>query len=102
MSARLLLCAAALLAGCASAPLPPGTVVPPEKIAAAIVPGQTTREQMLTALGPTTSVRFDSGYQAWLYQIPADGGRYAEFVVLTDPAGVVRKTRQRAPALPAR
>jgi hypothetical protein len=55
---------------------------------------------MLAALGPTKFVHFDSGYEVWLYQSPADGGRFAEFVVLVDPAGVVRKTRRRAPAAP--
>ena len=29
----------------------------------------------------------------------ADGGRFAEFVVLVDPVGIVRKTRRRAPGL---
>ena len=89
-----------LLAGCATAPAPIGTAVPEAKLDAAIVPGQTTRAQMVAALGPTKFVHFDSGYEVWLYQSPAAGGRFAEFVVLVDPAGVVRKTRRRAPALP--
>lgn len=94
---RLLLVA---LAGCASAPAPLGTSIPTARLDAAVVPGQTTRAQMVAALGPTSFVRFDSGYEVWLYQSPADGGRFAEFVVLVDPAGVVSKTRRRAPALP--
>jgi hypothetical protein len=93
----LLACA---LAGCATAPAPAGTAVPAARLDAAVVPGQTTRAQMLAALGPTKFVHFDSGYEVWLYQSPADGGRFAEFVVLVDPAGMVRKTRRRAPALP--
>jgi hypothetical protein len=91
---------ACALAGCATAPAPVGTAVPAARFDAAVVPGQTTRAQMLAALGPTKFVHFDSGYEVWLYQSPADGGRFAEFVVLVDPAGVVRKTRRRAPALP--
>jgi hypothetical protein len=67
---------------------------------AAVVPGRTTRADLLATLGQTKSVVFDSGYEAWLYEIPAGGGRYAEFVVLVDPHGVVAKTRRRAPSLP--
>jgi hypothetical protein len=88
---------AGLLAGCATAPAPIGTAIPAARLDAAIVPGQTTRAQMLAALGPTKFIHFDSGYEVWLYQSPADGGRFAEFVVLVDPAGVVSKTRRRAP-----
>lgn len=91
---------AALLAGCASAPAPLGTTVPAARLDSAIVPGQTTRAQMVAALGPSKFVHFDTGYEVWLYQSPADGGKFAEFVVLVDPAGIVRKTRRRAPALP--
>ncbi|MDQ2823649.1 MAG: hypothetical protein M3Y65_25280 [Pseudomonadota bacterium] len=89
-----------LLAGCATGPAPLGTSIPAARLEAAIVPGQTTRAQMLAALGPTRFIHFDSGYETWLYQAPADGGRFSEFVVLVDPAGVVRKLRQRAPSAP--
>ena len=88
------------LSGCASTPAPIGASVPEAKLTAALVPGQTTRAQMLAALGPTKFVHFDSGYEVWLYQAPADGGRFAEFVVLVDPRGIVTKTRRRAPSLP--
>ena len=101
---RLIACIAvtalAALAGCATTPPPLGATVPEAKIAAALVPGQTTRARMLADLGPTKFVHFDSGYEVWLYQAPADGGRFAEFVVLVDPRGIVAKTRRRAPALP--
>jgi hypothetical protein len=100
MKLPIVLVLACALAGCATAPAPVGTAVPAARLDAAVVPGQTTRAQMLAALGPTKFVHFDSGYEVWLYQSPADGGRFAEFVVLVDPAGVVRKTRRRAPALP--
>jgi hypothetical protein len=86
----------ALLAGCASAPLP-GTSVPQERVAQ-VVPGRTTKAELLATLGTTKSVVFDSGYEAWLYEIPAAGGAYSEFVVLLDPHGVVKKTRRRAPS----
>ena len=94
------LLATLLLAGCATAPGTPGTQVAAERLAAAIVPGRTTKAELLAAFGQTKSVVFDSGYEAWLYQSPAGGGRFAEFVVLIDPSGVVAKTRQRAPAAP--
>ena len=100
MKLTMLALCASLLAGCATAPAPVGTAIPAARLDAAIVPGQTTRAQMLAALGPTKFVHFDSGYEVWLYQSPADGGRFAEFVVLVDPAGVVSKTRRRAPSVP--
>ncbi len=97
MKLRLILCAA-LLAGCATQAAPPGSVVAAERLSAAVVAGRTTKAELLAAFGPTKSVRFDSGYEAWVYQSPAGGGRFSEFVVLIDPAGVVSKTRTRAPS----
>lgn len=89
----------ALLAGCASTPQLEGTTVAHDRTAQ-IVPGRTTRAELLAMLGKTKAVVFDSGFEAWLYEIPAGGGKYAEFVVLIDPQGVVSKTRRRPPALP--
>jgi len=97
-TAALFLCAA-LLAGCATGPATPGAQVATERLAS-IVPGTTTRAELLATFGKTKSVVFDSGYETWLYQSPAGGGRFAEFVVLIDPAGVVAKTRLRAPNAP--
>ena len=98
MSARLILCAA-LLTGCATQnAAPPGAQVAAERLQQTVIPGQTTKAQLLAAFGPTKHVRFDSGYEAWVYQSPAGGGQFAEFVVLIDPAGVVSKTRTRAPS----
>lgn len=91
---------ALLLAGCATGQATPGTQVAAERLAASIVPGHTTKAELLAAFGKTKSVVFDSGYEAWLYQSPAGDGRFTEFVVLIDPAGVVAKTRQRAAAAP--
>ncbi|MBD8629434.1 hypothetical protein IFT64_21095 [Oxalobacteraceae sp. CFBP 8753] len=98
MRAPLILCAA-LLAGCATQnAAPPGAQVAAERLQQTVVAGQTTKAQLLAAFGPTKNVRFDSGFEAWVYQSPAGGGQFAEFVVLIDPAGVVAKTRTRAPA----
>lgn len=100
MSKRLLLCAL-VLAGCASQPAAlPGAQVAAEKLQQTVVAGQTTKAQLLAAFGPTRSVRFDSGYEAWVYQSPAGGDRFTEFVVLVDPAGLVAKTRTGAPRMP--
>ena len=98
MRAPLILCAA-LLAGCATQnAAPPGAQVPAERLQQTVVVGQTTRAQLLAAFGPTKNVRFDSGFEAWVYQSPAGPGQFTEFVVLIDPAGVVAKSRTRAPA----
>ncbi len=94
------LLAALLLAGCATGNVPPGTQVPAERLAASIVPGRTTKAELLAAFGKTKTVVFDSGYESWLYQSPAGGGRFSEFVILIDPRGIVARTRQRAPAAP--
>jgi hypothetical protein len=91
----LFLCAV-LLAGCATGPATDGAQLPAERLAS-VVPGRTTKAELLATFGKTKSVVFDSGYETWLYQSPAGGGRFAEFVVLIDPAGVVAKTRRRAP-----
>jgi hypothetical protein len=88
------------LAGCAGTPPPPGAQVAEERLAPSVIPGQTTSAGLLAAFGPTRTVRFDSGYEVWLYQMPVGGGRFSEFVILVDPAGVVSKTRRRAPSLP--
>ena len=95
----LLLCAA-LLAGCATNPAPPGTQVAAERLASTVVPGRTTKAELLAGFGPTRTVVFDSGYEVWLYQSPAGGGRFAEYVILVDPQGVVAKSRQRPPTAP--
>ena len=100
MKTSALLLAAVLLAGCAAQGVPPGTQVAAERLAAGIVPGRTTKAELLARFGKTKAVVFDSGYEAWLYQSPAGGGRFAEFVVLLGPDGIVAKTRQRPASLP--
>jgi hypothetical protein len=86
------------LAGCAtSPPAPPGTVVPAERLAQAVQPGVTTKAMLLAQLGPTSSIRFDSGVEVWRYLTPGPAGPVGEFVVVIDPQGVVSKTRS-APA----
>lgn len=89
--------AAMLLAGCAAQAPQPGTVVAADRFSQLVVPGRTTRAELLAAFGPTKSVNFDSGYQAWLYAAPAGGGRSEELVLLLDRDGIVRKMRRRPP-----
>ncbi|MGJ9419028.1 hypothetical protein ACHAC9_14845 [Massilia sp. CMS3.1] len=100
MKTRALLLATLVLAGCATGQSTPGTQVAAERLATSIVPGRTTKAELLASFGKTKSIVFDSGFEAWLYQSPAGSGRFAEFVILIDPAGVVVKTRQRPPSAP--
>lgn len=60
---------------------------------AAIMPGQSTKADVRAALGETLAIRFDSGYEVWVYRLP--NTRTGEFVVLFAPSGHVAKTRIR-------
>lgn len=92
-AALALVCALAV-AGCATTPAaPPGTVVPEAKIAQAVEPGVTTKAMLLARLGPTTSIRFDSGVEVWRYLTPGAAGAYGEYVIVLDPQGVVARAR---------
>jgi hypothetical protein len=100
MNRAALLLALALLAGCATRSALEGAVIPPDR-SAQVVPGHTSKAELLATLGKTdAAVQFDSGYEAWMYQVPAGGGRYSEFVVLIDPRGIVSKTRRRPAEFP--
>jgi hypothetical protein len=68
-----------------------------QQAAAAVVVGQSTKADVLAALGLATTIRFDSGHEVWVYRskplrAPATG---AEFVILFAPSGSVQKTRIR-------
>jgi hypothetical protein len=89
--------AALVLAGCASASKEPGKIVLEDRFAQLVVPGRTTRAELLAAFGPTKTVVFDSGYETWLYESDAGAGRHTELVLLLDRAGVVQKMRRRPP-----
>jgi hypothetical protein len=67
-----------------------------------IVAGKSTKADVAAALGPGTVVRFDSGYEAWVYRAKAykpavDAPGTNELVVLFTPSGIVKKTRIRTP-----
>jgi hypothetical protein len=88
---------AALLSGCATRAPEPGTSVAEARFDTLVVPGRTTRAELLAAFGPTKTVVFDSGMEAWLYTAPAAGGRNTEPVLLLGRDGVVQKMRKRPP-----
>lgn len=91
-----------LLAGCASTPQDTVRTQPLAALSQQIAAGA-TRERARALAEPAQRIVFDSGYEAWLYHYPAQGG-IGEYVVLFDPSGVVRKTRTAvvpAPAGPA-
>jgi hypothetical protein len=63
----------------------------------AVAIGQSTQQEVMAALGPATVVRFDSGYEVWVYRrnpLRSEAAN-AEFVILLAPSGIVKKTRIR-------
>jgi outer membrane murein-binding lipoprotein Lpp len=105
------LAGALLLAGCASAFRTSKPELPPFRDASmslqaasdAVTLGKTTKAEALATLGPATVVKFDSGFEVWVYRSnPTDRARSpaaevapAEFVILFAPNGIVSKTRIR-------
>ena len=61
----------------------------------AVVAGQSTKDGVAGVLGPATVVKFDGGFEVWLYRAgqSAEAVTQAEFVILFAPSGVVKKTR---------
>lgn len=87
------------VAGCAAPRGSSGTSISADNARNAIVIGRSTKAEVIAALGKTTVVSFDSGFEVWIYLIAQPPGRN-EFVVLFSPTGVVAKTRIRfAPPL---
>jgi hypothetical protein len=97
LAAALLALAGSTLSGCATNAPEPGKVVAQDRFEQLVVPGRTTRAELLAAFGPTKTVVFDSGIEAWLYESTVSSGRHAELVLLLDRAGIVRKMRTRPP-----
>lgn len=105
-----------VVAGCAApgnfdpAPRGPGTVrtpngqtLAPQAAFDTIGPGTSTQSQVAAALGPAFVVRFDSGYEVWVYRWPgADKTTRGatELVLLFDPAGTLTKRRLRPGYVP--
>jgi hypothetical protein len=63
----------------------------------AITIGKSTKADVIAALGKTTVISFDSGFEVWVYRATGDtpAKLKTEFVVLFAPSGVVTKTRIR-------
>lgn len=86
------------LAGCAAGPQDQDNTAPPFRDASmrtadaerAIRPGISTKADVQDALGTANVVRFESGYEVWVYRAAG-----AEFVVLFTPSGIAKKTRIR-------
>ena len=60
-----------------------------------VVAGKSTKEEVQTTLGPAKILKFDSGFEVWVYgakDARASSAR-AEFVILFTPSGIVKKTR---------
>jgi hypothetical protein len=72
----LMLSTALLLSACATGSNEPGAIVAEDRFTQLVVPGRTTRAELLAASG---------------------AGRHTELVLLLDREGVVRKIRRRPP-----
>ncbi len=107
------------LPGCAAPPAPRVARLPPSGTRAivdqrrehAVVPGRTTKADVIAAYGKTLAVKFDSGFEVWVYRVadetasaqgnvgagsePATARAPGEFAILFSPSGVVAKTRIR-------
>lgn len=91
---RLSLIVLVLLAGCSGTrALQASKNVPYATLELVVQVGSSTREQVRAALGESTSIRFDSGTEVWMYTYPAASGAQGEYVILFGGDGVVRKVR---------
>lgn len=109
----------ASVAGCAGSGMSPVTTISSENAMNAITVGKSTKADVLAALGRTTVVSFDSGFEVWVYEVTGGalgslglGGLFGragaergasgrtEFVILFAPSGVAAKTRIRPPPAP--
>ena len=59
--------------------------------------GSATKADVLAALGSGKVVKFDSGFEVWVYKDgrASTAADKAEFVILFTPSGIVKKTRIR-------
>jgi hypothetical protein len=95
--------------------------VDPGLVTDAVSIGKSTKADVIAALGETLVIRFDNGYEVWVYRLADDNaagskqrpvrdnpqrtrrGESAEFVILFPPSGPVAKTRLRPlPPSPSR
>lgn len=115
---------AGCIAGCASPPAVPASavvarprtnIVAADEVKDAVAIDKSTRADVVAALGETLVIRFDTGYEVWVYRLAKDARAQgatarraapaasdkakpdtgAEFVILFAPSGLVAKTRIR-------
>lgn len=69
----------------------------------AIIVGKTSKADILAALGAATVIKFDSGFEVWVYRSGArePAEKKSEFIVLFSPDGIAKKTRVRPASLNA-
>jgi len=77
---------------------PTGQYLAPQAAMDMIAIGKSTKADVSSALGTAIVMRFDSGYEVWVYRWPGpDRTRRAatELVVLFEPSGLATKVRVR-------
>ncbi|MGE5522461.1 MAG: hypothetical protein ACM3SS_02010 [Rhodospirillaceae bacterium] len=122
----LAIASAGCIAGCATssstapgavAPSLPSKLIEPSRIESAVSIGKSTKRDVAAALGETLVIRFDTGYEVWVYRLAGDtpartsSGQHpvrrgsdrsaTEFVLLFAPSGLVVKTRIRPAPKPS-
>jgi len=113
------------IAGCAvqSAPAPDARVesaqitrLSKERVKNAVAIGRSTKADVIAALGEAAVIRFESGYEVWVYRLADDppakprttrkGSEEAEretrseFVILFAPSGLAARVRMRLASQP--
>ena len=68
-------------------------IVSPALVKDAVTIGRSNRTDVIAALGETLVIRFDTGFEVWVYGLANAPG--AEYVILFAPSGVVTTTRIR-------
>ena len=65
----------------------------------AVVIGKSTQADVAAALGNAAVIKFDSGFEVWVYMVRSGdvAGKTSEVVILFAPSGVVKKIRIRPP-----
>ena len=104
---------AVCMAGCVTLPATPPSAVVTSAVKRAVVAdrakdaveaGKSSKADVAAALGETLVIRFDTGYEVWVYDVDSQAPRAgdkatsdirAEFVILFRPSGLVAKTRVR-------
>ena len=63
----------------------------------ALVIGKSTQADVVAALGKAAVIKFDSGFEVWVYRVRSNeiAVKKTEVVVLFAPSGVVKKVRTR-------